>query len=391
MISLLLVVLVCNCFGQIKFEKGYFITSDQQKINCLIKNSDWANTPQTFTYKISENSPYLNANIDSVVEFGFKDGLRFIKREVDFINSSDYPSFNRPISNQDFTKKKLFLSVLIEGKASLLGYTDGVKHFYLSMNNTSPQLLVYNKYSTEDHKIKENNQYKNQLFESLKCDSISLTDFKDLNYNSKSITKLIEKYNQCENSDYQIYSEKIKRNKIELIPKINFNTTSFKTSEPFDVHYDFGSKQNISAGLELEMPLPFNKNKFSGSLEAMFVKYNKVSDYVRNNQNVEIDYNAVQIRSGIKYYTYLSNSSKIQLGIYYLYSIPNHSNYRGFSLSSTSSYSFSLGYKLKNIYSAELKFSPSLNVLGFDGGGYSSSYNLISLQLGANIFELFKK
>lgn len=40
--------------AQINFEKGYFISNDNEKIECLIKSIDWKNNPTEFKYKLNE-------------------------------------------------------------------------------------------------------------------------------------------------------------------------------------------------------------------------------------------------------------------------------------------------------------------------------------------------
>ncbi len=71
--NLLLVILffsmVCT-FGQISFEKAYFIDNDNRKTECLIKNEDWKNNPTEFIYKPEGTDLSVKATIASIKEFG---------------------------------------------------------------------------------------------------------------------------------------------------------------------------------------------------------------------------------------------------------------------------------------------------------------------------------
>ena len=49
-VIMLLFLIVTESFGQIKYEKGYFINNENKKIECLIKNKDWKNNPSEFSY-----------------------------------------------------------------------------------------------------------------------------------------------------------------------------------------------------------------------------------------------------------------------------------------------------------------------------------------------------
>ena len=69
---LLSIILLLNYYGfsQVNFEKGYFITNSDEKIDCLIKNRDWKNNPIDFEYKLSDNDKFISTNIKLVKEFG---------------------------------------------------------------------------------------------------------------------------------------------------------------------------------------------------------------------------------------------------------------------------------------------------------------------------------
>src|SRR5690606_35362636 len=104
----------------------------------------------------------------------------------------------------------LFLKVLVKGKASLYSYQENsLFRYFFETESIEITQLIYKKftYSTidgiyrEDNKIGENNQFRQQLFDVLKCDEISKEYYEKIKYRKNDLTKFFVKYNQCENAD----------------------------------------------------------------------------------------------------------------------------------------------------------------------------------------------
>lgn len=66
-------------YAQIKYEAGYFLENNGTKISCLIYNKDWRDSPESFRYKLDENSEARSARLEDVQEFGVGDDLRYRK------------------------------------------------------------------------------------------------------------------------------------------------------------------------------------------------------------------------------------------------------------------------------------------------------------------------
>lgn len=62
-----------ECFSQIEFEKGYFISNSGERNEVLIKNVDWKNNPEIFSYKQSRDSEILSNTIEEAKEFKVND------------------------------------------------------------------------------------------------------------------------------------------------------------------------------------------------------------------------------------------------------------------------------------------------------------------------------
>ena len=152
--------------AQSNFKKGYVITSSGDTISGLIDLKEWEKTPQSVSFKRSEDKKsetldttslrgFAIAGIDSYEKFSTSVSLN----ETDFRSMPDV---------QDTTSevRTIFLKTLQKGqRISLYSYTDKIKtRFYIlkSGGNSAIEELLYRPY-IEDGKIKNAFLYANQL------------------------------------------------------------------------------------------------------------------------------------------------------------------------------------------------------------------------------------
>ena len=132
---------------QIEFERGYFIDRDGNRTECLIRNQDWQNNPERFSYQLNEASDVEQAGLAQVREFGVYDAFRFIAAEVDIDRASDDINKLDTKRNPTYEREQLFLKVLIEGRATLYSYKgEGLTRFFYSVNSGAISQLVYKRY-----------------------------------------------------------------------------------------------------------------------------------------------------------------------------------------------------------------------------------------------------
>lgn len=84
-IALVLFMAITSLCAQTKFEKGYFITTTDKKVECLIKNEDWINTPEKIQYKLNENSQIITIKKSSLNKLQIE-GKILLERHNVFIN-----------------------------------------------------------------------------------------------------------------------------------------------------------------------------------------------------------------------------------------------------------------------------------------------------------------
>jgi hypothetical protein len=88
-ISIFVLLLTIHvCFGQIVFEKGYFIDNNNSKTECLIKNYDWRTNPVKIEYKLNDSTEVQKMDITTIKEFGIYNFSRFIRAKVKIDRSS---------------------------------------------------------------------------------------------------------------------------------------------------------------------------------------------------------------------------------------------------------------------------------------------------------------
>ncbi|PCJ97920.1 MAG: tRNA modification GTPase [Flavobacteriaceae bacterium] len=317
-------ILSLNSYSQIKFEAGYFIKNTGERIDCLIRNVDWKNNPTKFKYKLSEEAESITAVIDDVREFSVTDHIKYERFTVNIDRTSDLTSELREVRDPKFVEEKLFLRFLVEGEASLYKYEDGnLIRFFFKMDNSDVEQLVYLKYKSvkDDNffnvkykrtrpKIKENNLFKSQIFENLKCDQLSFSNIENLQYKENELVTYFVKFNSCKGVAFNKFEKEYGKDMFNIVlrPRANFYSFSYEGAGAVD----FGSEVVPGFGVEFEIILPFNNNKWSLFIEPSY-EYFK-SDVMPTDARIRrMDYAAVEIPVGIRHYFFLGPKSKLFL------------------------------------------------------------------------------
>lgn len=400
-LSLLLIAFFSiNSFSQITFEKGYYIDNSNQRIECLIKNIDWKNNPTEFTYKLTETDTPKEITIKSVNEFGINNVSKYVRSIVKIDRSSE--KFNEMNNEKEpiFNEEELFLKVLIEGKANLYFYeSNDLKRYFYSVENYAIEQLIYKKYKASDYVISSNNSFKQQLWISLKCPSITMKKINSIMYRKNDLIKLFLEYNKCNNSENINYEEKLNKDLFNLTIRPRLNNSSLSIQEdmiPEILGTDFGSKLGFGIGIEAELIMPFNKNKWGIIIEPtyQYFKSNKTkeSPYYGGLIIAKVDYKSIELPLGFRHYFFLTDESKIFLDVVYITNFNLSSSSIEFKRSngafissistadSKNNIAIGLGYKFKD-YNIQLRYHSKRDVLGYYNF-WDSDYKNISLIFG---------
>lgn len=390
-------------FSQISFDKGYFIDNSGQKTECFIKNMDWKNNPIDFEYKLTETSEKKSIAIKNVSIFEIYDRSKYerhtVSIDVSYQNLIDLKTSEAP----KWEVKQLFLKVLVEGKASLYSYVEGnLRKYFFNMNDEKIEQLVYKKYMQTENKVAENITYKKQLWNHLKCDAITSKKIKNTSYNKSKLVKLFVAYNSCDGASYTNLAAQDNNTNFNLSVKPGINFASFKLGSAFNPQYniDFGQNTGLQIGLEAEIVLNFNKNKWALVAEPTYISYKAEKETVStltssgaSTTNVIVDYSAIEIPIGVRHYFFLNDTSKLFINASYMFNIvmkkdlkAERMNFLDVKFEPRGNYAFGFGYKYNNRYSVELRYKTTRKMLPPNGFFELADYKSVALIFGYTIF-----
>ncbi len=395
-------VMGIKSYSQIIFENGYFIDENNQKIDCLIKNIDWKDNPTDFEYKLSPSSGIQRADAMTVKEFGVNNGSRYISASVKIDRSGDNVNELTPGRNPIFHEEQLFLKVLIEGKASLFLYeSKNLTRFFYQTNDSGISQLIYKRY-TINGDIRENNYYKQQIFNDLKYENSTLNDVKNINYNRKDLERFFLKYNGGIDSDRVKYNKTKKRDFFYLTIRPGLNISNLSIHNPtgtWDI--DFDPKFAFRLGAETELILPYNKNKWSILIEPAYQYFKSEKSKEASNVSggvlfTKVNYQSIELPVGFRYYSFLNNESKVFVDVLFVLDFSFNSSIKytrpdetllfdSMDINSRNNLAFGIGYNYKGRYSLEVRYQTGRELLN-DYPYWDAIYKTLSLTFGYTLF-----
>jgi len=398
---LLITFLSFNIYSQISFEKGYFIDNSGQKIDCLIKNNDWKNNPTEFEYKSSEDTDAIKISILSVKEFGIYNVLKYLRSTVNIDRSSKVLGEMSNVKEGIFKKEQLFLNVLVEGKANLFKYVDGnLVRFFYKMDDSIIDQLIFKKYKTQDKQVATNDIFRQQLLNDLRCGEVSINDFYRINYRDNQLIDFFIKYNQCSKSEYITFNKKEKKDLFNLSIKASLNNSSLDIQSFrrafVNRNTDFGNKTSFKIGVEFEYILPFNKNKWSITLEPTYQKYEAEKELLNIptitipiDDKITVNYTSIELPLGVRHYMFLNNNSKLFINAALIFdlssSIFEFDRLPDLKIKANNSLTLGFGYKYNDRYSLEFRYATSRDLLSVHSG-WSADYSSTAIIFGYTLF-----
>jgi len=405
LLFLIAAILSLNGYSQISFENGYYIDNNNQKIDCLIKNMDWLNNPTEFEYKLSENSEPQIATAASVKEFGVNNLSKYINRTVNIDRTGGVLNNLGYEKNPVFNKETLFLKVLVESKSNLYEYIDGnLRIYFYTKEDSNIEQLISKNYKISDGKIGKNNSFRQQLWNDLKCPNFKLSKIERINYNKNELVKFFTEYSQCHNDELIDFEPKQKRDAFNLTirPRLNNSSSAVTSAVSYSRNTNLGSKMGFGAGLEAEIILPFNKNKWAIALEPTYQSF-KSEKTINNVSNVSggilitsIDYSSIEVPLSLRHYLFLNKDSKLFINASYVFDFNSKSSYvelrradnsilNTLEVKTSYNLAFGIGYKLYDTYSVEMRYLTSRELLG-GYNSWSADYKTLSIILGYSLF-----
>lgn len=379
-----------NLFAQKVFVKGYFIDNSGNKITCLINNSDWDSNPNEIEYKLNELDQIQKANIHDVKEFGGENEHRFVRFDVD-ISMSSNNIFNQGRSFV-YENKTVFLKEIINGKAILYSYNDGGKlKFFFSYDNKLPVQLEYKEYKFESEILKNNN-YKQQLFNALKSETITENDIANLEYKSSSLIDFFIKYNGL-NKNKAADVKKIFERKFDfnLYVKAGIQQSSFSADSQNDYigKFKFKDATDLNCGIELEIIFPVRNKNWAAYVNAYMINYS--DELTRSFGKVVFKYQTIEFPVGLRYYFSVNEMSKLFVNLGLQFAIPLKSDFKMDQFQDVYgnfhypfNFHFGVGYNFNDKFSLAINTMTKRNLM--EDNGWDSDFKNYSLTLGYKLF-----
>ncbi|MBW1293982.1 outer membrane beta-barrel protein [Aquimarina litoralis] len=382
-------------YSQIKFEKGYIVNNTNEKITCWIKNVDWGNNPSEFQYKLTENSNIEQGGLNQIKEFAVGT-TKFVRAIVNIDKSStnlnNLDAFEEPV----FEEQKVFLKVLVEGEATLYSYQKfGLSRYFYKTTSLPITQLVYKVYRGKGGVIKYNMRFRSQLWESFNSEKYKANYFRSIDYKRRDLVRFFENYNSKDGvTNTEVKSKQKRKDIFNINLRVGINSSSFEIEElaAQQRNFEFGQKIGPRIGIEAEFILPFNKEKWSLLLEPSYQSYSSSKTFTfspGNTQTTEVTYNSIEFPLGVRYYSFLSPSSKLFANVSYVFATDLSSSI-DFELSddieinSSNNLAFGVGFKFKNTYSIEARYVLKRDLLN-ELTLFDSDFETFSLILGYKI------
>jgi hypothetical protein len=395
----LFILISVKSFGQPRFDKGYIIDNNNKTTECYIKNLDWKN-PTEVEAKSSETDPVKIIPASSIKEFCIYGSYKYINRTVQIDRSPGYfkslTDYDRLSAYKDptWSTEQLMLKVLVEGKASLYYYEQGnlMRFFYSVSDSIMPLIYKLYKVETKDKKeIYKNTTYRQQLWVDLMCSNVNESFLNKLGYTFDELVKYFRNYNDCVGENYVDYSKITNREifNIKITPGVNLSKIALdnglSNKNDFQMHY-----LCFRLGIESEFFLPFYNNRLSIFFEPTY-NYFKTTKYFAED-TAYLKYNSIEFPIGLRYYSYLNESSKLFFDGQYIsnFSYIFNSSLKfnrppSFAIKDGASFSIGAGVLYKNL-SAEIRFYTNRKILS-DYYFWSNDYIRYSFVVGYKLFN----
>ncbi|MFA5330462.1 MAG: outer membrane beta-barrel protein [Prolixibacteraceae bacterium] len=364
-------------FSQIEFQKGY-IVDNNKKIECLIQNDNWANAPKTISYKMTVNSPIITRDVDEIQE------LYIYNTDQNYL----LVRVQRLLNKEDTITEKRFLKCLLSGEASLFTYkNNGVEQFFFKVNDSRVMRLVYSKLIV-DGKILTNSKFRQQLSFWLKCNSVTEKRIIETGYNKQSLINILKDYNSCKGTDYTDFNKYKRKGKLYLSVLGGGSLFRFENKDHGLDSNDVGSrssKNSLKLGVDAELRIPFNRNKWGLFSELNYSKYTSKGSALltmvstapsnigvesRVNFSFTTDISMLEIPIGIRYYSFINKENILFYNAAFSYNIllPNKEHIKYDSgwnkimakesvFKANYGWNLGVGYQYNSKYGIEIRFT----------------------------------
>ena len=315
------------CFSSLAqkiFNRGYFIDNEGKRTEAFIADKEWAQDAKTLRFRTTEKGDVSVLNISDVQEIGVGEVL-YLRADVEIDKSSGKPQKLSRDRSPEWERHTVFLSVLVNGKADLF-YCEwnGEKRFFYRVDDRPIVQLEHKLYQTAKtetaaSRVLTNNTFKNQLKNDVNCAGYSDGRLSTLHYEIVVLIKFFKQQNECWGENETLVSTKDHRNlRVRIAPGVSY-------AEAQGEIIGNGTRQEYEPGIgyrfgaEFEYMLPFNRKKWAVLVEPAWQKFNSE---VAGVEGETLNYNSVELATGVRHYFFLGKEGNIFLNGAALFDFP---------------------------------------------------------------------
>ncbi|MEL6636130.1 MAG: hypothetical protein AAFW73_13240 [Bacteroidota bacterium] len=372
--SLFFLLLMNTLSGQIRFEPGYLLTNEGERIECLIKNVEWKSNPTKFKYQLREGGETKWGDLESVREFGIGESIKYRRFTVAIDRSSDQQKHLSELREPQFKEETLFLKLLVAGSLDLYYYEEGeLRRLFIHQSPVPPEQLVYKRFYTGPEKVGHNHYFRRQLLDKLKCPEIPSTKILSLEYQADDVVELLLDYERCLGTNYTDYHSQRTRPQFFLSLRPGWGQASLEVIDRATnlSRLNYPRSSSLRLGIELEMVLAVNQRRWALLFEPNFRTYRNTTQ--RFGEEVVVDYQSLELPIGLRHYLFLNSKAKIFVNASGAVDLPIDGiiDYQiqgaDLSLSSYLNLLFGVGFDFDHRLRGELRYGTNRNVLsGYD-------------------------
>jgi hypothetical protein len=278
---LLFAVILFSLFtakAQKVFDDGYFIDSSGKKTTALIRTISLESLNDNNASIEFRNAPdgiSERIGVDKVIEVGIGSDIKIRKFNVE-LDDADLFNISSTDKYPKYQNVTVFLNILIESQASLYAYESsrGTKYFYnVSGKGDKIAQLLYKKYIYSANMApREVNEFRQQLYDDLKCDGDSFDSYSKLKYDRATLVAVFEKFNSCNSKESLVYKNEKKKISSGHLTILAGLQNHFIRATNVDPTPDSQTDFSYNFGLEFELLTSAKKWGMFGRLEVESLK-----------------------------------------------------------------------------------------------------------------------
>lgn len=264
------------------------------------------------------------------------------------------------------------------------------RYFY-NYDGIEIKQLTYKRYLKGNNNIiAVNNGFRVQLWNDLKCPKFTMSKVENLNYRKSDLIDFFEEYNNCNNTESKNFEKKQKVDllNITMRPGINYSSLYIDNSIDNTEGVDFDKQFTARFGLEVELIMPFNKNKWSIFAEPTYQYFTSNAEDIRN--TITADYKSIELPIGIRHYMFLNDNSKIFINGAFVVDFSTNSTIdfsfvSDLEINTGSNFALGVGFKFLDKFTCELRYQTNRDILA-SYAFWNSKYGTSSLIVGYSFF-----